>query len=360
MDAPLRILLTADPLLPVPPTGYGGIERIVAAIAESCRQRGHHVALAALAGSQASVERFFPWPHAPGLGAWDALRNALSLRRAVRAFRPNVVHSFSRLAYLTPLFREGTPLIMSYQRHTGGRQITWASRAAGRRLSFTGCSEFICRMGRRAGGDWTAIPNFVDPARFTFVPAVPARAPLVFLSRVESIKGAHLAIAIAQQSRRALIIAGNRATSGPEADYWRDHIVPHLGRDGIDYIGEVGDAKKNDLLGRAAARLVPIQWDEPFGIVFVEALAAGTPVITCGRGAVPEIIEDGRTGLMIRNVDDGVAAVARIPSLDRAACRQAVEAKFSVERCVDAYLGLYRRAMARARGDAASGHDSPR
>jgi glycosyltransferase involved in cell wall biosynthesis len=346
----MRILLTADPMLPVPPVGYGGIERIVAALAAAYQERGHTVQLMAKAGSTASVAQLHAWPHAPDTTRSATIQNALALRRACVAFRPDVLHSFSRLGYLLPVLGARRATIMSYQRHTGGARLKWVAKLGGRNLHFTGCSDFICNLGRAAGGEWTSIPNFVEPAKITFVSSVPANAPLVFLSRVESIKGAHLAIAIAQRARRALVIAGNRARDGVEADYWDREIAPHLGRNGVDYIGEVDDRRKNDLLGRAAALLVPIQWDEPFGIVFVEAMAAGTPVITCARGATPEIVTPGRTGTFIKNVEEGVAAVQRVSQLDRAACRRTVEERFSVDVCATRYLGLYEQRIAAVTG----------
>ena len=337
----LRLLLTADPEIPVPPRGYGGIERIVDALVRHFQSQGHVVGLVAHRDSQSPADVRFPWPGANSRSRWNSVRNALALRRAAQAFHPDVVHSFSRLGYLLPLLRSPLPKIMSYQRHTGGRQLTWASRIAGRSLQFTGCSEFICRMGRARGGQWHAIPNFVEPDKIRFVPHVPPDAPLVFLSRVESIKGPDIAIAIARQARRRLIIAGNRAERGPEQAFWDREIAPHLGRDGIEYIGEVGDTAKNDLLGRAAALLVPVQWDEPFGIVFAESLAAGTPVISCPRGALPEIVAEGRTGFLVDAVPAGVAAVMRLPEIDRATCRRVAETQFSVETCAARYLEVY-------------------
>lgn len=345
----MRILLTADPEVPVPPTGYGGIERIVDALVRHFRQQGHEVCLVAKAGSRSPASTVVAWPGERSrskLGTW---RNALALRRAAREFRADVVHSFSRLAYLTPLLPSPVAKVMSYQRHTGGRQITWATRLSGGTLRFTGCSEFIAQMGKATAGDWTAIPNFVEPERITFVPHVPPEAPLLFLSRIESIKGPDLAIAIARASGRRLLLAGNHATEGPERDFWDQAIVPHLGRDGIEYVGEVDDSAKNTLLGRAAALVVPIQWDEPFGIVFAEALAAGTPVITCARGATPEIVEDGVTGYFVRTIADGAAAVARIPQIDRARCRRTAEQHFSLEVCATRYLQVYESCLASLR-----------
>jgi glycosyltransferase involved in cell wall biosynthesis len=354
----MRILLTADPEIPVPPHGYGGIERIVDALVRHFRAQGHVVGLVANGDSTSPAETRVAWPGASSRGGWTSLRNAFALRRSIQAFRPDVVHSFSRLAYLLPVLRSRLPKIMSYQRHTGGTQIGWAARLAGKSLRFTGCSEFICRMGRRSGGEWHAIANFIEPAKIEFVPKVPANAPLLFLSRVESIKGPELAIAIAKQAGRRLIIAGNRAESGPERAFWDRAIAPHVGHDGIEYVGEVGDAEKSKLLGRAAALIVPVQWDEPFGIVFAEALAAGTPVISCPRGALPEIVEEGRTGFLVDTSSAGVDAVMRLTGIDRADCRRVAETRFSVEACAARYLSIYQSFPNRPTALAAIGENS--
>jgi glycosyltransferase involved in cell wall biosynthesis len=341
----MRILLTADPEIAVPPRGYGGIERIVDALVRALRARGHVVGLVAHPDSTSPADERFAWPGRRSGAQLDALRNALALRGIVTRFRPDVLHSFSRLAYLLPLLPSRLPKLMSYQRHTGGRGVAWAARLGGRNLQFTGCSEFICGQGRRAGGRWTAIPNFVELDKYTFIESVPADAPLVFLSRIETIKGPDLAIAIARASGRRLILAGNPAPSGPERDYWERRVAPELGHHGIEWVGEVDDVQKNALLGRAAAMLLPIQWDEPFGIVFAEALATGTPILTCPRGALPEIITEGRTGFFLSSLETGVAAVARLPELDRAACRQTAEDRFSLNVCAGQYLALYREML---------------
>jgi glycosyltransferase involved in cell wall biosynthesis len=342
----VRVLLTADPEIPVPPRLYGGIERIVAGLAEALRARGHAVALAAHPGSAAEVDAFFPWPGGRSGGLADTARNARALLRAVRQFRPNVLHSFSRLLYLVPVLRSRLPKLMSYQRPPTERTVRWAGRLAGGTLRFTGCSEYICRLGRRAGGEWAAVPNFVDVRRYDFVPAVPEGAPLVFLSRVEEIKGAHLAIEAARSAGRRLVIAGNHSANEREAAYWRERVEPHLGRDGVEYVGPVDDRRKNELLGGAAALLVPVQWDEPFGIVFVEALACGTPVVSCPRGALPEIVEPGVNGFLAQSLDEMVGAVRRLGTVGRRACREVAERKFSrdvvaaqYERCYEAVAG---------------------
>jgi len=262
--------------------------------------------------------------------------------RVVKDFRPDVLHSFSRLMYLLPLLPRRLSKVMSYQRNPSLRTTRWARRIAGKSLRFTGCSEFICQLGRTSGGEWTAIPNFVDVRKYDFRPTVTADAPLVFLSRVEEIKGAHVAIEVAKRTGRRLVIAGNHATDdGPNGRYWRERIQPHLGQGGIEYVGPVNDVQKNLLLGGATAMLVPIQWDEPFGIVFAESLACGTPVISCPRGALPEIVRNGREGFLVATIDDLVAAVARVGEIERTKCRARVEEAFNMSDVVSRYEELY-------------------
>jgi glycosyltransferase involved in cell wall biosynthesis len=341
----VRILLTADPEIPVPPRLYGGIERIVAGLAEGLRERGHVVGLAAHPESGAEVDAFFPWPGRRSGSLPDTARNARALLRAVRRFGPDVLHSFSRLLYLVPVLRSRLPKVMSYQREPTARTVRWANRLAAGTLRFTGCSEYVCSLGRRGGGNWSAVPNFVDVTRYDFVPAVPADAPLVFLSRVEEIKGVHLAIAVARAAGRRLLIAGNHSADESGAAYWRERVEPELGKGGVEYVGPVDDRRKNELLGGAEALLVPVQWDEPFGIVFAEALACGTPVLSCPRGALPEVVTPGVTGYLETSPGGLAEAVRRLGALDRRACREAAERKFSLRVVAGQYERCYRRAL---------------
>jgi glycosyltransferase involved in cell wall biosynthesis len=163
----------------------------------------------------------------------------------------------------------------------------------------------------------------------------------VFLSRVEPIKGAHNAIAAARLTKRRLLIAGNHGTTGEAGRYWQDEIVPHLDKDGIEYVGSVNDEQKNALLGQAAAMIVPIEWEEPFGIVFAEALACGTPVISCPRGALPEIVRPGIDGYLVNNIDEVCTAIQNLPQINRRNCRQRAEECFSASVIVDKYEQLY-------------------
>ena len=343
----MRILVTADPEIEVPPRLYGGIERIVDGLVRGLRSRGHKVCLVAKSGSQCAADSFQAWPGASSLSRRDTLSNALTLWRAARAFRPDVIHSFSRLAYLTPLLRGRTPIVMSFQRDPTLRTVSTALRlAAPGVLRFTGCSDYIAACGRRAGGEWLGIPNFFEIDALKFNPAVAPDAPLCFLSRVESIKGAHWAIEIARRTGRRLVIAGNHADSGAEGEYWRTQVEPWIGRDGIEYVGAVDDVAKNRVLGEAAAMVVPIQWDEPFGIVFAESLACGTPVISCPRGSLPEIVRQGIDGFLVRSIEEGCDAVARLPGIDRAGCRRRAELQYAPDVVVARYVDLYERARA--------------
>jgi glycosyltransferase involved in cell wall biosynthesis len=343
----MRILLTADPEIPVPPLTYGGIERVVNALVKALVTRGHEVGLAAHPQSTCRAHAFFPWTGLRSRRPIDALRNMHVLREGVRAFRPDILHSFSRILYMLPLAANPLPKIMCFQREPTPRTVWLGAKLFRGSLSFTGISDYICRRGKRGGGDWRTVYNFVDTDHFRFEPRVAKDAPLVFLSRIERVKGAHTAIRIAQRTQRRLIIAGNHASSGPEFEYWTNEIMPHLGTL-IEYIGAVDDQQKNTLLGQAAALIVPIEWNEPFGIVFAEALACGTPVISCPRGALPEIVRQGVDGFLTASVEEACDAVAKIDEIDRRDCRRRAEDRFSAKLIAAQYERLYKERLAEA------------
>ena len=339
----MNILLTADPELPVPPTLYGGIERIIDLLVRGLRQRGHRVGLVAHRDSTCVTDAFFAWPGRQSQKTLDTLRNTVQLWQCVRQFQPDVLHSFSRLQYLLPLLPGRLPTVMSYQRKPTGRTVGLTAQLAGNSLTFTGCSEHICRQGRAAGGEWVPIHNCVELDTYSFQPTVADDAPLVFLSRLDPIKGAHNAIEVAIRTGRRLLIAGNRVDSTAGNDYWETCIEPYLGKNGIEYVGPVNDTQKNELLGQAAAMIVPIEWDEPFGIVFAEALACGTPVISSPRGSLPEIVRPGIEGYLVRSVDEAATAVENLPNIQRHQCRQRAELCFSADAIVNQYEQLYQQ-----------------
>jgi glycosyltransferase involved in cell wall biosynthesis len=251
------------------------------------------------------------------------------------------VHSSSRLLYTWPLLLKHIPLVMTYHRLPGRRPII-AANHLGRHLVFTGVSQFIIDQGRQSGGNWRCVYNCIDTKQLTYRPDVRADAPLVYLSRIDADKGAHLAIAIARKAKRCLVIAGNHSADTNAAKYWRELIEPQVDGKLIRYIGPVDQEQKNQLLGQARALLVPTQCDEAFGLVFAEALACGTPAISTPRGAVPEIIEDGKTGWLISNIEEGAHAVNLVASISRQTCRNTAEARFSIERTVTEYEKIYR------------------
>lgn len=339
----MRILLLADPILTVPPRLYGGIERIVAELVIAFRLRGHEVHLIALRGSEVSAEQLHFWPAEDVSGRWATWRNLRFVRHICRQISPDVVHSFARLAYLTGILNRPGPKIMSYQRVPGLRQTGLAHRWSKGSITFTGCSKYIQNLGQKNGAKWEAVHNFVDLEKFTFQASTPPDAPLVFLSRLDEVKGPDTAIEIARRSNRRLILAGNRAESGADAQFFAEKVEPHIDGKQITWIGPVNDDQKNDLLGQAAAMLVPIRWHEPFGIVFAEALACGTPVISSPMGALPEIIESGKNGFLVETVAEGVAAVENVETIGRANCRQTAESKFERRVISDQYLRLYER-----------------
>jgi len=334
----MRIALTADPELPVPPRLYGGIERIIDMLAQGLTNRGHDVSLFAHPES-ASAGRLNAWPGASSRSTTDSLRNALALGRAVVVGKFDIIHSFSRIAYLAPILPLEVPKIMSYQREISPRTVGLGHTLSRGSLSFTAISHWMMEPVRHIGR-WDMIPNGVPLDRYDFRAEVAPDAPLVFLGRIEEIKGPHLAIEIARRAGRKLIIAGNIPH---EKRAWVEaHVLPHVDGDQVRYIGPVDDAQKNDLLGHAAAFLMPILWEEPFGIVMAEALACGTPVLALRRGAVPEVVEDGVSGFVRDSLDDLVNSVKGLSSLDRRACRLRVKRSYSDAAVVLAYEMLYR------------------
>jgi glycosyltransferase involved in cell wall biosynthesis len=344
----MHVAITVDPEIPVPPRHYGGIERIVDLLVRGLRARGHRVTLFAHPDSQVECE-LVPWRGAVSSSRRDTLAHAWQVydRLRARADRPELVHSFARLAYLLPLLPRRVPKVQSYQRHISPRSVRWGHRLARGTLTFTACSHSCADSGGRIG-NWRVIYNGVPLERYQFVAQVPDDAPLVFLGRLERCKGPHHAVAVARRTGRRLILAGNAPQQGEEAAYCRSQVLAHCDGRQIEYVGPVDDAGKSQLLGRAAALLFPIDWEEPFGIVMAEALACGTPVLAFPRGAVPEVITDGHNGFLCRDAEALAAAVGRLGALSRATCRQTVERRFSADVIVSQYEALYRSLLTAA------------
>jgi glycosyltransferase involved in cell wall biosynthesis len=228
---------------------------------------------------------------------------------------------------------------MTYQRGITPSRIQYATMLARQgTLIFTGCSDHITDDIRTHAPART-VYNGVPLGTYEFQPQVADDAPLVFLGRIAPIKGPHTAVEVARGSGRRLVIAGN--VPDDQQDFFQEQIEPHLDGDRIRYVGAVDDEEKNDLLGRAAAFLMPIEWEEPFGIVMAEAMACGTPVIGTRRGAVPEVVEEGVTGFVGEDVEDLMSAVGCINELNRVATRKRCERLFSDRAVVSGYESLY-------------------
>ena len=343
---PLRIAVTADPYLPVPPALYGGIERVIDFLVAGLAARGHRVTLFAHPGSRTPAEQV-AYGAPPHTGRWPRLKELWQLGSKLWLRRRDfdLIHSFGRLAALVPVLGDARlPKIQSYQRQVSWRGVEQAVRLAGGSIRFTACSSGMYRERTSGAGQWSTIFNGVDLSRYDFTAQVAPDAPLIFLGRLEPVKGAHHAIAIARAAGRRLVIAGNRV---PAADaYFEREIAPFLDGEQISCAGPVDDAAKNTLLGASAALLMPIEWDEPFGIVMAEAMACGTPVIGFARGSVPEVIRDGVTGFVCRNVAEAAAAVGRLHALDRRPVRRACEQTFGSGVIVAQYESLYYESVA--------------
>jgi glycosyltransferase involved in cell wall biosynthesis len=338
----MNILLTADPELPVPPKHYGGIERIIDMLACSLVDRGHQVTLVAHSESTTPVHRI-PYSGVTSHSLGDIFANTAIITRAIARGNFDVVHSFSRLAYLTPVMPLDVPKLMTYQRSITRRSIMLSRIMSRGTLEFTAISRKM--MDKVVGlGRWHLVYNGVRMDAYDFVPEISKDAPLVFLGRIEHIKGTHLAIEIAKRTNRSLVIAGN--VPQDQVRYFEDQVSPYLNDPLITYIGPVDDQQKNALLGGASALLMPILWEEPFGIVMAEALACGTPILGLARGSVPEIVEHCVTGFVCDDVDGLVKAVDCLPEINRSNCRSRAEAMFSDRAVVDGYLSVYREMMA--------------
>lgn len=341
----MRIALTVDPELPVPPGQYGGVERIVDTLAHGLEQRGHEVTLFAHPES-ASAGRLVAWPGRRSRSAVDTVRNALTLARAAATGAFDVVHSSSRLAYMLPILGAPIPKLMTYHREISIRSVRLGQRLSGGSLWFSAISHRMMAAVRHIGV-WRMVYNGAPLDRYDFRADPGPDAPLVFLGRIEAIKGPHLAIEIARRAGLPLVIAGNVP---PEHQGWFEaHVKPHIDGERVRYVGPVDDAQKNALLGGARALLMPIQWEEPFGLVMAEAMACGAPVLATARGAAPEVVEHGVTGFVADDVDGLVAAVGQLGAIDRAACRARTERLFSDTALVEGYLAVYDEMLAARR-----------
>lgn len=331
----MRIAVLSTPHLPTPPRGYGASELIAGKLATGLTDRGHEVRLFAASGSSAAVDTCVSFP-ATALGNSFDQREFIQVAHALRQIDDcDVVHNHCVV---------GGPALAGFCRRPFLTTLHYLSPMV---RAFPDSAYVAVSQSQRqrvpSANIVATVYNGIDLADFPL--SQDHDDYLLFLGRFHPNKGVDLAIEAAQRLGRRLVIA---APAPPEdQQVWFNMVVrPHL-RGKVEWIGPVEGAAKARLLGRAAFTLVPIRWDEPFGLVMAESMACGTTPIAFRRGAAVEIIEDGINGYLVDDLEGMIDRLERAGKIDPSACRQRIADTFSVERMVGAYLDLYQE-LARA------------
>lgn len=333
----MNIAIIAPPHIAVPPPKYGGTELFVAHLATALTDAGHRVVVYANGESRLPSEvRWLyatqQWPIADQARAqminldhqaWavaDAAREGFDLVHANDAFAVHFAPLLDVSMMLT-LHHPREPVLSDLYRRHPEVQYVAISRAQARAEPMPGLR---------------VIHHGLDPAEYR--PGVGRRTHLCFLGRMVACKGAHTAIEVARRTGIPLKIAGE--IQPLFRDYWEARIRPHVDGRLVEYVGEADLAVKNDLLGSAVALLVPIEWEEPFGLVMIEAMACGAPVLAFRRGSVPEIVSNGVSGWICRDVDEMTRRAAS-PGIPAATCRRYMVDRFSAARMARDYARAY-------------------
>jgi glycosyltransferase involved in cell wall biosynthesis len=338
-ESRLRIAIIAPPWVPVPPQTYGGTEMVVDALATGLQTGGHDVLLYATGDSACAVPTEWVFATAAGTGSIDT---ATEIRQVVNAYaasadwRADIVHDHTQVGPLHGA-RFGNALVTTnhgrfdgdlgdlYRTLSGTVPIIAISRSQAARATSTSIAAVILH-----GLDLAAYPVGSGDGEYA-----------LFVGRMNACKGVDVAARVARRAGLPLRIAA-KMREPAEYEYFHDAVEPLLGH-GVEYIGEVDHGEKLELLSHASCLLNPIKWPEPFGLVMIEALACGTPVVATPSGSVPEIVLDGETGF-VRTAEDALAEqLQRIGSLDRRRCRRDAEERFSTDRMVADHVALYER-----------------
>lgn len=341
----LRIAIIAPPWAPVPPPLFGGIESVVNELAVGLQRGGHEVLLYTTGDSTCPVPRQWVLPEAEAdrIGhVAPELRHVMHAYEAVQHF--DVVHDHTILG---PHYAERLPDLPVVSTIHGPLDDELADPYA--RVSNRVDLIAISKAQAAAAPDLAVsriIPHGLDVARFP--DGRGNGGYCVFLGRMCADKGAHRALEVARRAGAPLVLAGKMRTQA-ERDYFEAEIRPHLDEEKTWYVGEVSHQRKLDILANAWCLLFPIRWPEPFGLVMVESLACGTPVLAFPEGAAPEVVDHARTGFLCADEAEMAEAVGHVGEIDRQVCRRAVETRFSSQRMVDQHLELFHEVVERSR-----------
>jgi glycosyltransferase involved in cell wall biosynthesis len=337
-DRSLRIAMVAPPYFSIPPEAYGGIEAVVADLTRGLVSRGHRVTLIGHAADDmpGKVVRVFDEPQSHRLGEpGPEVMYAAAAARIVDDLDVDVVHDHTLAGPLTALGRS-VPTVATMHGPMDG-ELGDYYRELGEAVSLVAISD----AQRTDGPDlnWLAtVPNGIDVDNYPFRAA--KEDYVLFLGRFVPEKGAHLALDAARSANRRIVLAG-KVNEAAEEEYFDEHIRPRLGDDAV-YVGESDFDGKCELYGEAACLLFPVQWPEPFGLVMIEAMACGTPVVALRSGSVSEVIDDGRTGVICDTPDELAAGIDRAVTLRPADCRDHVTRHYDVSVMVEGYERVYR------------------
>jgi glycosyltransferase involved in cell wall biosynthesis len=342
----MKIAILSPVWFAVPPSGYGGIEWIVSLLADGLADAGHDVTLFASGDSHTKARLSYVFEQAPSEQIGKALPD---LRHALACF--------DRAGDFDVINDHSGPLSISL----GGLVTTPVLHTVHGPLDgdpgrvYEGLAQLAPDVGlisislnqRRPKPELNWAGNCPNALDLQLYPCKPHPGDyLLFLGRMSPDKGAHRAIWVARETGLPLKLAGKK--QDPKEDrYFHELVEPHLD-DEIEYLGEVTHGEKVELLQNARVTLFPIEWEEPFGLVMIESMACGTPVIATRHGAVPEVIEDGLSGIVVDNYRQMPAALERSDALDPLECRRYVEERYAPERMVEDYLRVYEAAVTRA------------
>ncbi len=341
--SPLRVGIIAPPWLPVPPVAYGGTENVIDILARGLVAAGVDVALVTTGDATCPVTRRWVFPHALGVGNGGVAEEACHVIGAYTLLRDvDIVFDNSMVGPIYALSIPSPPVVTT--NHGPFNEIlTPVYRAISQRTPVIAISH---HQASEADGVSIAgvIPHGIDVERIPF--GAGTGGYTAFLGRMHPNKGIEEAIMAARAAEMPLRIAA-KMTELAEREYFMSRVAPRLGGD-IEFVGELGRIEKYDFLKEAVCLLNPIRWAEPFGMVMIEAMACGTPVVTYDRGSATEIVDQGETGFLCDDESSLVEALHKVTSLKRSRCRAAVEQRFSSHRMAADHIALYRRIISGA------------